>query len=207
MAELRDLPPGLRVYLLAVIAVGTTLVGLVAATGPASLDGSGWARAALLLALGALAERFTLHLSHKTAINVSTAAALAAVLVFPLAVPGALVAAAATLGQLARRNGNPIEACFNASCRGLAALGAALVYHAVRDLPYTGPDVAGFGGLGALIATVAAAYAVTTLAVAVAAGLQFGTNPLRIVAVTLGDDAAPEAAMTVMAIPVAVLTL
>jgi HD-GYP domain-containing protein (c-di-GMP phosphodiesterase class II) len=124
-----------------------------------------------------------------------------------VALPGALAFVASAFGQLARHKGNPIETAFNASCRALAALGAAGIYHAVRDTPHTGPDVAGFGSIGALVVTAMTAYAVTTLIIALAAGLQLGGNPLRIVVVTVGDDAAPEIAMILMALPIAYLTI
>jgi HD-GYP domain-containing protein (c-di-GMP phosphodiesterase class II) len=203
MAGLRDLPIAMRVYLVTVLVAGCVLPPAVAIA--AGAVHARWVEALVLFALAVLAERFTIHLTHKTAINVSSAPYLAAVLILPPAIPGAIAMVGGLIGHLSRQRRDPIEVGFNASVRGLSYLSAAYVYANLRDHPHLGPDVAGFGGIGAVVIAAATAHLISTVAIATAAGLQLQSNPLRIFAVTITSDLAPEAAITAIAIQIAFL--
>lgn len=204
LAGLADLPRGMRVYLLAVIAAGVVAPMTVAATTSGELDVQ-WPPAAALFVLGLVAERFTLHLTHKTAINVSSAAYLAAVLLLPSSLPGAFALTVGLVGHLLRRRRDPIEALFNGAVRGLTFMVVGSAYASLREIPHTGPEIAGFGGLGVLVVTALLAHLIATMAVAGAAGFQMETNPLRIFAVTFTNDLAPEAAVAALAVQIAYL--
>ena len=204
MAGLREFPFRLRIYLLVIMGTGAAVPLYLLFADRGALEGR-WPRLLLLLILAVAAERFTLHLTHKMSINVSTDVYLAAVFVFPAALSGALGYVASWFGQQFRGHRDPIETSFNAGQRGLSYLAAGLVYHAMLDRDRLGPDVAGFGGIVALIAAALTAHFVTTMIVAVAAGLQLSTNPLRVFAVTFRADLAPEAAMAALAIQTAFL--
>jgi len=204
---LAELPIALRRYLLVVIVGGPTLAIAVAAATPVRLSTADLGRAALLTALLVVAEHFTLHLTHKTAVNVSTAVYLAMVLVFPTPVPGLLALLAFAIGQASRRRGDPLEVLFNAGQGTLYVTAGALAYAAVRDLGGLGPDIAGFGGLGAIALATAVLHVGNTALVAVAAGLQLGTNPLRVWLVVLTEDLPAHAAISALGLVAAHLAL
>jgi hypothetical protein len=187
----------MRIFVASVIAAGSLLPLLIAVRG-GWLDRKDWPAIALLFVLGCLSERFSLHLTHKTAITVSSAAYLAAVFALPPSIPGFLAFGAGLTGHLARRRGDPIEALFNAGLRGVAFTAAAFTYDTLRDRPHLGPGIAGLGGIGALIATAL---------VAIVAGLQLESNPIRIFAVTFKNDLLSEAAIALVAVQIAYLVL
>lgn len=74
MLGLADLPVPLRRYLLAVCLAGPVAVVVTAVVAAPWIGRDELGRAALLLALAAIAERFSIRLSHRTTITVSNAA-------------------------------------------------------------------------------------------------------------------------------------
>lgn len=176
-----ELPTGLRIYLLAVIAAGPiTAIGVAAVGGP-SLDARGWVTAVMLMALLAIADRFPLELTHHTRIIVSTVASLTIVLVMPWASCALLAYGATVASQLARPRGERdwLESGFNA---GQAALGAAAASGGLAVLRgwQLGPEVGNLAPVGAIVLTAATLHVVNLALVSAAAALQLECSPVRV---------------------------
>ena len=127
MDDAGHIPKRLYGYLSAVAIAGpvvATAVGMLAGIELASVD---LPRAALLVMLAALAERYPIHLSHKTAINTATAAYLAMIVIFPVGIPGLLALIAIGGGQMLRRS-DPVEAAFNTGQGTLYVIAGAVTH-------------------------------------------------------------------------------
>ena len=99
-------PPLLRRYLIAV-----SIVGLAMAIALAIAGGGGWTErellyAALVTIVAALAERFSLHLTHHTHVSVNTAVYVAMMLIVPWSWIGVLTLIAVSVAKIQRRQ-NP----------------------------------------------------------------------------------------------------
>jgi HD-GYP domain-containing protein (c-di-GMP phosphodiesterase class II) len=200
-----DISPALHRYLVGTIAVGVGASAVALAAGDVALDATLATRVALLVGLGALAERFTLHLTHKTAVNTTTAVYIAMVLTLPLGLVPLMALLAAMLGQVSRRRPDAMEIAFNAAQTALSVGAAAVAYAALAGMPGAGPDVTGFGGVGALVLTAVAFQGAGSLLVAGAAGLQLGTSIRRTWAGTLTEGLAVELALSGLGVAAAAL--
>lgn len=193
MRALAGLPAPLRVYLLAVIVAGPAAALVLAVRVPERPGSDEWARIALLLVMAIAAERFTIHLTHKTEIDLSAACYLPAVLVFPLAVPGLLALVASAIGKSLRPRRDPVEIAFNAAQVGLHTTVAAVAVELARRP--LGPSPGIIGDVGVTVVAIAALHVGNTALVAGAVGLQLGTNPVRVWRSTLREDAVATAAI------------
>jgi hypothetical protein len=206
MPGLSDLPIALRRYLVVVIAAGP--LACLAAIG-ADRGGLGTLRlwqALLLVAMAVGAERATIHLTHKTAVNPVTACYLAMILIDPVGGVGLLALVSGLTGQLLRRKGDPIEAAFNGAQGALAVLASALVYRATLPLD-PGPSVAGVGTLGAIALAGITLHLVNTALVALAAAFQLERRPWPVFMVHLRQGLVAHIALVAVGITVARLTL
>jgi HD-GYP domain-containing protein (c-di-GMP phosphodiesterase class II) len=157
---------------------------------PPAIDTTLVLEAVLLVVLGAIGERFQLHLTHKTQLTLTTTACFAMIMVLPAALPGLLALVAAGIGQLSliRARRDPIEALFNMSQQALHVAVAALVFAATRDIGWLGPEVGPFGAVGAIISVALLLHGVNAALIAICAALQLGQRPWRILAVTFHED-------------------
>src|SRR5215218_1894787 len=108
-ADYRELPPALVRYLVAVSVAGPGLALLWLLLAPASDRPERWLNLVTLTVLACLAERFPIHLTHKTYVNVASAVYVAMLLTMPLDMCGVAALAAAIGAALWRRftNANP----------------------------------------------------------------------------------------------------
>jgi HD-GYP domain-containing protein (c-di-GMP phosphodiesterase class II) len=200
--------PAMRRYLLAVSCGGPLVVAVVVAAGFTPIDGRVAVQAFVLMLLAGVAERYPLHLTHKTNVNVATAAHVAMLLMLPSWLPGLLASAAIGVAQVARArtNGNHdgTEMLFNIGQTALYVSAGALAFAAADRYP-TGPELTSTGSLGALLAGAAVMHLCNTALVAGAAGLQLGTSPLRVWTSNLSLDLAPHVILTVLGVAAAMI--
>jgi hypothetical protein len=170
------------------------------------------ATAALLGLLAAVGERYPLHLTHKMAINVASAAYLAMVIVFPPVVPGALAALAVAAGLAHRRLtlGEPplLEGLFNIGQCALYVTAGATIHGLFTTL---GAGSSGWlltvNEIAAVIAASLALHLVNTALVAVIAALELGLNPARVWWVNLSGDLPAHVALSAVGVVGAFLAL
>lgn len=157
----------------------------------------------VLTLLAAVGERYPLHLTHKTTINVASAAYVAMVLTLPAELPGVLALLALTVGLELRRRANPAitppEVLFNIGQGTLYTTVGAIAYVIALNKPL-GPDIGDLGSLGPIIVATVAMYLVNTGAVASAAGLQMEISPVRIWRQNIALDLAPQGALTAVGV-------
>lgn len=199
----QGLPAALVRYLLVVTAVGPVfaLASAVYWSPNPSTSDALWAVA--LVAVTIVAEMAPLHLTHRTIVNVNTAAFVAAILLLPVALPGVIALIAVTTAQLLRRI-EAMEALFNIAQSALYVTFGALVFHATRDLPL-GPDIGPFASVGSIMLAAMAMHVLNTALVAGASAMQLGTNPVRVWIATLPMDLLPHLALAALGIVAAVL--
>jgi HD-GYP domain-containing protein (c-di-GMP phosphodiesterase class II) len=200
-----DLPAVLRRYLWLVIVTGPVLAALLAVAGGERPTGDDLGRAALLVVLAAVAERHTLHLTHKTSVAVGNAAYLAMICALPFGLAVPLAYLAAFVGQTSRRRDDWLETMFNAAQVAVGVAAGVLVFAMTEDLPL-GPTIAPLGPLGAILAAGMAIYAANGLLVSVAAAFQLGSSPVRVWWVTLAEDFAAQTIVVAVGVVAALLT-
>jgi HD-GYP domain-containing protein (c-di-GMP phosphodiesterase class II) len=183
------LPPRLLWYILFISALGPLVALAVAATGYSELSSREMLWAVMVIVLTATAERFPLHLTHKTNINVTAAAFIVALLLLPGWLPGLLTLIATSIAQLLRRS-EAMEALFNIGQTVLYVTVAALLYGALADVRL-GPNVGEFASVGVIIIAVLAMHLLNTGMVAAASAFQLGLNPVRVWATTIALDWMP----------------
>ena len=198
MLHLDDLPPPLRRYVLLVMLAGPAAAAVVGAADPSRLTGGVALRAAVLAALAIVAERYQFQLTHRTHINVTTAAFVAMILLLPTPLPGLLALLAVGVGHVLRRR-DPLEALFNIGQGALYVTAGALCFEATRRLPL-GPRMGDFGSVGSVVLTVAVLHLVNTALVEVAAALHLGVSPLRLWRRALVDDLPVHATLSALGV-------
>jgi HD-GYP domain-containing protein (c-di-GMP phosphodiesterase class II) len=200
-----DLPVGLLRYLL-VISLGGPLIALaVAVTHIEVPSGRTLLWAVMLLVLAVIAERFPLHLTHKTNINVTGGAYIVMFLLLPVWLPGVL-AILAVAGAAIRKQTEPIELLFNIGQSALYVTIAALCYAALFDLPL-GPRIGAFASVGTIVLTASVMHVINTGLVALAGALQLGMNPVRVWGTTLTLDLLPQVTLTALGTIAALLAV
>jgi HD-GYP domain-containing protein (c-di-GMP phosphodiesterase class II) len=206
MPSLSDLPNSLRHYLVAIIAAGPLLCLAALGADRSGLGSVSLWQVLLLAMMAAGAERVTIHLTHKTAVNPVTACSMAMILIIPVGGVGLLALLSGLAGQLLRKKGDPIEAAFNGSQGALAVLASALIYRATQPLD-PGPPVAGIGTLGAIVAAGVTLHLVNTALVALAAAFQLQRRPWSVFVVHLRQGLGAHIALVAVGVTVARLTL
>lgn len=203
-----DFSSQFRRYLKAATFGAPAIVVAIAAFGARSLDTRDVLLAIILTVLSAIAERYPLHLTHKTNVNVATAAYIAMILTLPSTLPGALALIAASAAQMLRwraeSNLTFPEAGFNAAQAGIYVGVGALTYGALAERAL-GPDVGPFGSIGALILAATAMHLTNTALVAIAGGLEMGISPLRVWWHSIALDLTPHVTLTVLGTVAALL--
>jgi len=197
------LPPRLLWYILLVSILGP-LSALVASIGLyTDVTGQELLWAGMLLLLATIAERFPLHLTHKTNINVTAAAFMVMLLLLPSWLPG-LLALIATIAAQVLRRAEVMEALFNIGQTVLYVTIAALLYDVLRNMQL-GPDVSEFGSVGAIVVVALTMHLLNTCMVACAGALQLGLNPIRVWATTIALDWMPHVTLCALGAIAAVL--
>jgi putative nucleotidyltransferase with HDIG domain len=191
-------PAALTRYLIAVSVLGPLAALIVALSGARQATTSDLAWALALLPLAIISERFMVHLTHKTNINVATATYVAMLLLLPTWLPGALALLGVTIAQAWRRS-EPIEAGFNIGQTALYVTGAALVYAWVRPMEI-GPRIGDFASLGAIVLMVLALHLPNTMLVSLAGALQLRVNPVRAWWGNLGVDLTPIITLAILGV-------
>ena len=199
-------PHRLQLYVLTVAGMSVALFTL------AALHGAGESTptplptpllAAVLLVAAVLSERFPLHLTYQTKVDVDTTVLTATA--FLLDVPTAMVVAALALAfreALARDSWE--EGIFNPAQAALYVGAGSAVFHALRDVPIP-PDLPGLGSLVAVAASALTMHLLNSLAVAIAGALHLGADPTRSSRGGLWLDAPENAALVVFGVIVAVV--
>lgn len=165
--------------------------------------------AIMLTVLAVIGERYPLHLTHKTSINVASAAYFAMVLVLPVSLPGILALVAISIGAQLRRGHATLtfpENFFNVSQGALYTSASALLF-AVMEQHAIGPKIGEIGAIFSVMGAAVAMHVVNTAAVAGAAGLQLGVSPLRVWWRNLALDLTPHVTLTVVGVLAAMIAL
>ena len=206
VTALTALPQALRPYVILVAALGPAAVATALASEPVNLSPADVGRGALLTALAALTLRHPLRLSHRTRVDVATIPLLAIVLVFPVGVAGLLALIALVAGQRSLHK-DPVEALFNVGQGSFSIALAAGCPAAVRDWDVLGPQVGGFGPIGAVVLAAAVLDLANTVLVMGAVLLEFGVQPTHVSWRTVTDDAPAHAVMSILGVVAAVLAV
>jgi HD-GYP domain-containing protein (c-di-GMP phosphodiesterase class II) len=190
-------PAALRRYVIAVAAAGPVAACLFALF-LGDLSGHQIEIAVVLTLLAAIGERYPLQLTHKTTVNVASAAYVAMVLTLPIQLSALLALLALSIGLDLRRRANQTinvaEVLFNIGQGTLYTLAGAVAFDLLSRRP-VGPEIAEIGSIGPIVGAWVAMHLINTGAVAGAAGLQMGTSPVRVWRQNLALDAAPEIAL------------
>lgn len=189
------LPVGLLRYILLISLLGPALAIAVAIADRGTLDGRQLLWAGMVLVLAAVAERFPLHLTHKTNINVTSGAVIVMILLLPGWLPGLLMLIAGSVAQTWRR-AEGMEAFFNIGQSVLYVMSGTAIFHLMDTRWPLGPEIGVLGSLGAVVAASATMHLVNTGLVALASSLQLGLNPLRVWSTTLVLDWMPHVTLT-----------
>ena len=195
------LPAPLRRYVATVALLGLAVAVALALTGSASDGARQVALMAILAALAGVAESHTLHLTHKTSVNVGTALYLAMVLVLPWQLPGLLAATAGLVAQGIRAWRSAeiglAEPLFNAGQAALYVTAGSAAAGAFAALPWA-HRLGGAGDATTLVVASAVMHLANTGLVAMAAGLQLGIAPFRVWSRNLALDLTPHVTLTVL---------
>lgn len=200
-----EMPAGLRHVVLFVTISGPLLALALLLGDRAWIDPTALLWAALLLPLAAAAERFPLHLTHKTNINVGSAVYIVMILILPTSLPGVLAFVAAAVAQTLRRV-DPVEGGFNVGQTTAYVAAGAAVYGVLASVDF-GPAVGPFAGAGAIVVMAATMHLVNTGLVALVGALQLAVNPLRAWWTNLGLDFMPHFALSVIGLFAAYVTV
>lgn len=195
------LPATLIRYLILVSFLGPALAFGWLIAGPDSDRPDRWLLWAVLTVLASLAERFPVHLTHKTYLNVATAVYVAMLLAMPLPMCGVAAFLAVFIAQLHRWHSRPdmslAEVFFNigqtAMYVTMAAAGVALLAHPeidsikIGDIPVAG-----------LVAASAGLHLANSALVAGASARHLQTSVVRLWKQNLLLDIGPHAGMTLV---------
>ena len=140
MLEFGQIAPPLRLYVFAVVRAGPTVAVAAAVAGPFGFGGANRLAVVLLAALALLAIHYPLPFSHRTRLDVASAAYVAMILVLPPSLPGLLALLVIATEQIVGRQ-DPVEALFNAGQGALSVTLAALSFDVARGVDGLGPDL------------------------------------------------------------------
>jgi HD-GYP domain-containing protein (c-di-GMP phosphodiesterase class II) len=183
-------------YLLLISLAGPVIPWVVMALTWDLPDGRELLLAAMLLLMATAAERFPLHLTHKTNINITSAAVIAMILLLPAWLPGVVALLAASVAQYLRR-AEVMEALFNVGQTVVYVVAGALCYQQLVGLDL-GLRVGAFGSIGAIALTAVVMHLLNTGMVALAGALQLGLNPFKVWYSTIALDLMPQITLTAL---------
>lgn len=190
------LPAGLLRYLLLISIIGPIAPWIALAFIWEPLTAREAVYVVTLLVMATVAERFPLHLTHKTNINITAAAVVVMILLLPAWAPGLLLLAASAVAQRLRR-AELMEALFNIGQTVLYVTAGALCYQQFATLDL-GPRIGDFGSLTAIALAAIVMHLLNTGMVALAGALQLGLNPLKVWSSTIALDLMPHVTLTAL---------
>lgn len=200
--DYETLPIRLRWYVIAVSLIGPAVAALFWSVAQVHFGPRDWLLAALLGALTTLAERYPLHLTHKTSVNVGTAIYLAMLLLLPWQTAPLIAFVGAASGQIWRMKSNPTlnlpDPGFNAGQVALYVSACALAAHGVNGALARTSAPTELRAVVVLIVASAVLHVVNTGLVAIAAALQMGVAPFRVWSHNLALDLLPHLTLTVL---------
>jgi HD-GYP domain-containing protein (c-di-GMP phosphodiesterase class II) len=194
-------PPVLYVYLVAVVLAGIAAAIAVAVVSLPRADIDLLA-VVFLLVLASIAERYQLHLTHKTRIHVASAVYIAMILALPAGLPGILAIIAVLVGHVSRRR-DLLETSFNTGQTGLYVTAGALAYTFMIQHLENSP----LGLIPAVVAAVLTLHVVNRGLVACAAALQLERPLIRVWLSALRDNIPTHATMSGVGIVAALVSL
>jgi len=201
----RGLPPPFVRYLAAVSLSGPLCAIAWLILAPADEGGTSLVPVILVTVLVVMAERFQVHLTHKTYVSTATAVYVAMLLTLPLPTCGALALLGTAAAQAHRFWARPLlgiaEPLFNSGQTALYVTGAAAFLQLAA--PWRG-NVDGIP-LAQLVIASAALHAGNSLLVAGASARHLGRPTLRVWRRNLLLDLGPHAALTLIGLSAAAL--
>jgi HD-GYP domain-containing protein (c-di-GMP phosphodiesterase class II) len=208
--DYRELPPALVRYLVAISITGPVTVLLWLFVAPESDRPDRWLTLSIVTLLACLAERFPIHLTHKTYVNVASAVYVAMLLTLPLGVCGVAALVAATGAAIWRRHTNAdlgvAEALFNIGQTALYVTAAAVCVSVVDQLNVDSLHI-GDIPLARVIVASLALHLFNSLLVATASARHLGIRATRVWRENLLIDIGPHGGMTVVGLSAAQLGL
>ncbi|HKG25185.1 MAG TPA: HD-GYP domain-containing protein [Thermomicrobiales bacterium] len=206
-----SLPPRLRRFLIAVSLLGPAIAVAFAVGGEAERTRRQVLFAGLLTILVALAERYSLHLTHHTYVSVNTAVYVAMLLMVPWSAVGvlALVSVAVAEGLRRRTPGGPIDLPENFFNIGQVALyvSAGAAYYALIADRWPEPQIDGLGSAIGIAGGATVMHLVNTGLVAVPSALQVGSSPFRVWRQTFPLDLVAHVVLSVVGVMAAVIVV
>lgn len=194
-------PPGLYLYLVAVVLAGIAAACGVAISHQPIRDVDPWAVVFLLL-LAAIAERLQLHITHKTRLHVASALYIAMILVLPVGLPGILAIIAVAAGQGIHRR-DLIETLFNTGQTGMYVTFGAVTYTFIGARL----DVGVSGTIIAALVAIVLLHVVNRLLVSGAAAMQLQRPLLRVWPSALRDNIPTHATTSGLGVIAAVVSV
>lgn len=192
------LPAALRGYVLATALTGPAVAVALVLSDPPAWDLRVAVMAVALAVLALVAERFPLHLTHKTNVNVATVAYVAMILLLPVSLPALLALVAVAIAQILRHVDRE-EGIFNTAQTGLYVAAGAWSYHALRDgLLAALPGAV--AGVVALVLSAVAMHVVNTGLVAGAVSLQLQASAVRVWLRTFALDLPAQVVLVIIGI-------
>lgn len=195
------MPERLRWYAQAISFAGPLLAGVAYVRWGQTPAAGRWEAAIVLLVLACVAERFPIHLTHRTTLNVSTSVYVAMFLLLPPMLVGVFALAAAATAQALRMHAQSelgfAETLFNVGQTALY-VGVAGILVALAD--YAGIPAVTYAGLSLSVLTMSMVWLHlgNTLLVSIAAGLQLGVNWTRLWRRNLAIDLVPNLGMALV---------
>ncbi len=199
--DYRELPAPLVRYLVAISVAGPVAAVLWLFLAPVSDRPDRWLVFILLTALACLAERFPVHLTHKTYINVASAVYVAMILTLPLPLCGMAALVAVATAALLRRGtsseSGSAESLFNIGQTALYVTAAAISVSAVEHANINSFKIGDISIAQLLVASIAL-HLFNTLLVTGASARHLGVRTFRVWRQTWLIDIAPHSGMTVV---------
>jgi hypothetical protein len=208
--DYRELPPALVRYLGAISIAGPTVAVLWLFLAPTSDRPDRWLDVAILTLLACLAERFPIHLTHKTYVNVASAVYVAMLLTVPLSICGVAALAAASCAAAHRGRKNPdlgtAESLFNIGQTALYVSAAVICVSAFDQWHVESLKVGDIPVIQVIVAS-SVLHLFNCLLVAGASARHLAVPTIRVWRKNLLIDIGPHGGMTVVGLCAAQLAI